>query len=91
MSNIEVQIREFVCENFILGQEELELSDYGSLLDSGIIDSTGVLELIGFIEESFGIEILDEEIIPENLDSISNVANFIRNKKLEMPAAAAQM
>jgi acyl carrier protein len=90
MSDIEVQIRQFVCENFILGQEELELSDRDSLLDSGIIDSTGVIELVGFIEESFGIEILDEEIIPENLDSISNVASFIRSKKPWPPAVAEE-
>jgi acyl carrier protein len=81
MSDIEVQIRQYVCENFILGQEELKLADHHSFLDSGIIDSTGILELVAFIEESFAIEILDEEMIPENLDSISNAANFIRSKK----------
>ncbi len=82
MSDIEAQIRQYVRENFILGQEDLELSDRDSFLESGIIDSTGILELIAFVEESFDIEILDEEMLPENLDSISNAANFIRSKKL---------
>lgn len=81
MSDIEAQIRQYVRENFILGQEDLELSDQDSFLESGIIDSTGILELVAFVEESFDIEILDEEMLPENLDSISNAANFIRSKK----------
>jgi acyl carrier protein len=81
MSDIEAQIRQYVRENFILGQEDLELSDRDSFLESGIIDSTGILELVAFVEESFDIEILDEEMLPENLDSISNAANFIRSKK----------
>lgn len=81
MSDIEAQIRQYVRENFILGQEDLELSDRDSFLESGIIDSTGILELVAFVEEGFDIEILDEEMLPENLDSISNAANFIRSKK----------
>jgi acyl carrier protein len=81
MSDVEAQIRQYVRENFILGQEDLELSDQDSFLESGIIDSTGILELVAFVEESFDVEILDEEMLPENLDSISNAANFIRSKK----------
>ncbi|MBW1687135.1 MAG: acyl carrier protein [Deltaproteobacteria bacterium] len=81
MDDIEIQIRDFIRENFVLAQDEQGFSEHDSFLDSGLIDSTGILELIAFVEESFDIEILDEEMVPENLDSISNVANFIRSKK----------
>ena len=81
MDDIESQIRDYIRENFVLGQDEQGFSEHDSFLDSGLIDSTGILELIAFVEESFDIEILDEEMVPENLDSISNVANFIRSKK----------
>jgi acyl carrier protein len=81
MDDIEIQIRDYIHENFVLGKDEQGFSENDSFLDSGLIDSTGILELIAFVEEGFDIEILDEEMIPENLDSISNVANFIRSKK----------
>jgi acyl carrier protein len=81
MDDIEIQIRDYISENFVLGQDEQGFSDNDSFLDSGLIDSTGILELIAFVEETFDIEILDEEMVPENLDSISNVSNFIRSKK----------
>lgn len=78
---IEQQIRNFIVENFLFGESNDGLSDEDSLLEKGVIDSTGVLELITFIEETYGIKVNDEELIPENLDSISNVANFIRRKQ----------
>jgi len=57
------------------------LRDDDSFLEKGIIDSTGVLELVAFIEENFGIKVEDEELIPENLDSIDNLVTFINSKK----------
>ena len=65
----------------MLGQEDDELTDSASLLDLGIIDSTGVLELVGFIEETYGFKVEDEELIPENLDSIDHLVEFITKKK----------
>lgn len=56
------------------------LADDTSLLDRGIIDSTGVLEIIVFIEGEFGIKVLDHEVLPENLDSISNIAGYVERK-----------
>jgi acyl carrier protein len=56
------------------------LSDDESLLDRGIIDSTGVLEVVGFIEAEFGITVLDEEMLPDNLDSIARIAAYVRRK-----------
>jgi len=76
---IENEIRKFIMENFIL-DEELNLSEEDSLLEKGIIDSTGVLELVAFIEETYSFKINDEELAPENLDSIKNITQFIQNK-----------
>ena len=72
-------IREFVIENFLFGEAN-GLKDDTSFLEEGIIDSTGILELVTFLEDEFSITVEDEELIPENLDSIGNVANFIQRK-----------
>jgi acyl carrier protein len=82
------QIREYVVENFLLGEDEGELSDDTSFLESGLIDSTGILELISFLEEEFEVEIADEEMIPDNLDSVESVARFIALKLKGAGAAA---
>jgi len=76
---IENEIRKFIMENF-LWDEEVNLSEEDSLLEKGIIDSTGVLELVAFIEETYSFKINDEELVPENLDSIKNILRFIQNK-----------
>jgi acyl carrier protein len=81
---IEQQIRNFVIENFLFGESNDGLNDTDSLLEKGIIDSTGVLELIAFVEETYGIKVKDEELIPENLDSITNVSDFIRQKQSQV-------
>ena len=70
----------FIKENFIAGRSEIILTPEQSLLDSGIIDSTGVLELVMFLEEKYSIKIEDEELIPENLDSIDNIIKFLKTK-----------
>ena len=75
------EIREYVVENFLLGDEEDEFSDSESFLESGLIDSTGILEVIAFLEETYEIAIDDEEMIPENLDSVDRVARFVVSKK----------
>lgn len=77
--NIETEIRKFIEENFILEGDD-HLGDEDSLLEKGIIDSTGVLELVAFIEETYQFKIQDEELVPENLDSIINISQFIQNK-----------
>ncbi|UCE67992.1 MAG: acyl carrier protein [Candidatus Zixiibacteriota bacterium] len=65
----------------MMGMNPENLADGDSLLDKGIVDSTGILELIGFLEENFDIQIDDEELIPENLDSVVNLINFVNRKK----------
>ena len=72
-------LRGFIVENFLFGEGN-GLADDTSFLESGIIDSTGILELITFLEETYGIKIEDDELVPENLDSISNVSRFLRQK-----------
>ena len=73
------KIRTFIVENFLFGQDE-GLNDDSSFLDEGIIDSTGILELVNFLEEEFSVTVDDEELIPENLDSINNVVGYLEKK-----------
>jgi acyl carrier protein len=75
------KIKKFISENFLFGKEPEGLTDDDSFLEKGIIDSTGVLELVAFIEENFGIKVADDELIPENLDSVNHLMNYISAKK----------
>jgi acyl carrier protein len=79
-------IREFVISNFLFGDGG-SLKEDTSFLDSGIIDSTGMLELIMFVEQRYEIKIQDEEMVPENLDSISCIVQFL-GRKLSKPVAS---
>ena len=79
MEETKIIIRDFIIENFLFGSAN-GLNDDTSFLDDGIIDSTGVLELVTFIEENFKIRVEDEELIPENLDSIDNIAGYLERK-----------
>lgn len=72
------RIREFLRRNFFVPGP---LEDDTSLLDQGIIDSTGVLEVIAFLESELGIEVKDEEILPENMDSVVRLAAFVQRKQ----------
>ena len=78
-NEVKEKIREFVVENFLFGKDD-GLKDDTSFLDEGIIDSTGILELVSFLEEEFDIAVEDEELIPENLDSIANVTAYLEKK-----------
>jgi acyl carrier protein len=78
---IQKQVSEYLAENFLFGEEGAVIGGDDSFLEIGLIDSTGILELIQFLEESFGIEIDDEEIIPENLDSIKRVTRYVGSKR----------
>lgn len=69
-------VREFVVENFMFGEDD-GLENATSFQDAGIIDSTGILELVNFLEQQFSLKISDEELVPENLDSIQNVVRFL--------------
>jgi acyl carrier protein len=80
------QVRDFVTTNFYVADPK-SLEDATSLLDHGIIDSTGVLEVIMFIESTFGVTVEDSEMLPENLDSIERITAFVGRKKA-LPIAA---
>ena len=69
----------------MLGEEFRGLPGSASLIEAGIIDSTGVLELVGFLEETYGVEIADAELVPENLDSIDNILRFMAVKRNSGP------
>lgn len=73
------RIRGFITSNFYLPEGE-SLSDGESLLDRGLIDSTGVLEVVSFLEETFGIGIQDREMVPDNFDSIERIDAFVQRK-----------
>lgn len=79
MMFIDNEIRKFIEDNFIVDGED-HLGDEDSLLEKGVIDSTGVLELVAFIEETYHFKIKDEELIPDNLDSVKNISQFIQYK-----------
>lgn len=80
MEQIKQSVKKFILEN-ILYEDNGDALDYDdSFLEKGIIDSTGVLEVVSFIEEEFNISVDDEELIPENLDSVNNLAKFIHEK-----------
>jgi acyl carrier protein len=78
--DIKEKVRAFVTTNFYVADPSA-LADDASLLDRGIIDSTGVLEIIMFLEETFGLTVLDSEMVPENLDSIDSIAAYVAGKR----------
>jgi len=75
-------IRQYILENLLFTEDESALQDEDSFLARGIIDSTGVLEIILFIEETFGIKVNDDEMLPANLDSVDKLVAFIKHKQL---------
>ena len=76
------KVRAFVVENLLLGEEENDFSDSQSFLESGLIDSTGILEVIAFLEEEYEITIADEEMVPDNLDSVNNIVAFLQTRRV---------
>jgi acyl carrier protein len=76
------EVRDFVVNNFLFG-EAGSLQDDTSFMESDILDSTGILELVTFLESSYGIKVQDQEMLPENLDSVNRVASFVMRKQSE--------
>lgn len=81
MSAVESELRAFIADNFMFGGDASALAPTRSLIEEGLIDSTGVLELVAFLEETFGLEIGDGEIVPDNLDSIAAIVAFVASKR----------
>ncbi len=80
---VKEKTRNFIVSNFFLDTASVMIDDSTSFLDSGIIDSTGILEVINYLQDEFRITIEDHEMIPDNLDSLSNIGTFV-SKKMAM-------
>jgi acyl carrier protein len=77
----EEKLRKYILETYLFTTDDSALANDDSFLDKGIIDSTGILELVMFLEEEFGLAVADEELLPENLDSINNLVRFVTQKQ----------
>jgi len=79
--SIQEKLRAFIVDNFLFGDDR-GLEDDSSFLDGGFLDSTGIMQLIAYIEEAYAVTVEDEELVPENLDSINKVAAFLETKAI---------
>lgn len=86
-TSIREAVRGFIVENFLFGDSSQPFGDSDSLIENGVVDSTGVLELICFIEDRFGVVVTDSEILPANLDSISRIETFVLSRTAPLTAA----
>jgi len=84
--DIQTRVRTYIRENFFLG-DDTPLGATQSLIDSGVVDSTGIMELVLFLEETYGFQIRDEEMLPQNLDTLENIARFVERKTAERACA----
>jgi acyl carrier protein len=79
-AHVSTKVREFIKDNFMFRDDRADLADTESLLDAGLIDSTGILELVAFIETEFSIQMADTDIVPENLDSVETIVRYVDGK-----------
>jgi acyl carrier protein len=87
MKDVSNIIKSFVLDSFPTGSPDFRLEEDTSFLESGLIDSMGVLELVDFLEGQFGIEVGDAELVPENLDSIRNICGYLESKGISAAGA----
>jgi acyl carrier protein len=80
MNNVLARVRTFIEDNFLFRSDVSGLADSDSLLENGVMDSTGILELVAFLESDFAIQMTDAEIVPDNLDSIAAISAFLERK-----------
>ncbi|HSP26379.1 MAG TPA: acyl carrier protein [Saliniramus sp.] len=87
---VETQVRDFIIENFLFGDDSRAIDAATSLIENDLVDSTGILELVAFVEERFGISVADNEIVPDNFDSLARITAYVSAKTAasEMPAAS---
>lgn len=79
MADVESEIRRFITDTFLFGESQ-RLDDHDSLLEAGIVDSAGILEIIAFLEDHYQIKVNDDELTPENLDTIASICAFLKIK-----------
>lgn len=85
--DVNAKVREFIKDNFMYREDRAVLADTDSLLEEGLIDSTGILELVAFIETEFSIQMADADIVPDNLDSLATIVRYVESKRGEQAAA----
>lgn len=78
--SVEQKVRDYILDNYLFTDDQSALSNDDSFLDKGIIDSTGIMEVIFFLEEEFGVQVDDEDMVPENLDSVKNIVAYVERK-----------
>jgi acyl carrier protein len=81
MQDVRIAVRRFILENFIVDPKVADFSDGDSFLERRMIDSTGFIELIAFLEETWGVTVADAEMVPENLDTIDGIAAYLERKR----------
>ena len=80
MRGVKDKVRAFLRDNFLMGDDDQDIQDETSFMESHILDSTGFIELISYLEEQFEIRVTDDEMVPDNLDSLTNIAHFVSSK-----------
>ena len=80
MSDTKAKVRAYIVENFIMSGNADHLKNSDSFMETHVVDSTGFLELVTFLEETYGFAVLDEEMVPENLDSLDNIDAYVQRK-----------
>jgi acyl carrier protein len=80
MNQLKTELRKYITENFLFGQDNAILTDDVSFLEQGLIDSTGILEIVAHLEQTYGVSVEDEELIPMNFDSVNNLAAYVCRK-----------
>jgi acyl carrier protein len=85
---VEKQVRDFIIENFLFGDDSRAIDASTSLIENDLVDSTGILELVAFIEERFGISVADQEIVPDNFDSLARITAYVSGKTTQSEKAA---
>jgi acyl carrier protein len=89
MTEQSARIRRYITENFLYMRPDYQFTDDDALLGKGIIDSLGVMELISFVEEEFGVAVADTDITEQNLGSVNAVARYVASKREGGDASAA--
>lgn len=85
--SIKATVRAYIVDNFIMGGDGHDLADADSFMEKHIVDSTGFLELVTFLEETYGFTVEDDEMVPENLDSLDNIQAYVSSKQAGAPGS----
>lgn len=91
MEDTKALVKQYVLDNFLMGASPGELGDDDSFITGHIIDSTGVIELISFLEQTFGITVAAEEMVPDNLDSLNRIGRYVQGKRAGSGTQAASL